>query len=336
MINKVVFISPELKSGSPVYERIMAYKFYFEVVLNIRNFEFLDANRDPIFRRVVKSDFKFTLFLVSMPSFKNWFLFSLPKANIVLDIRDGWSIAQAEGYGGLAKKSKFKAWLSKKIERFAICNSSLSVTCTVGLQQYLESVSGKKVILIPNGISRSRLDLIQKLPEKVSFSVSKERNERVFVCAGKFAEYGVDNAKDLLHIICERYASYSLKVKLIGSCLTANGWVGEFFSSISNGRGQVEIIPRMAEQQLFTVMKDADFGLVLLRDPSYEFGTKVYDYIALALPIVNYFASENNFTKYFDACLDVPFNSRSSVPEIRRELLTSSALSKAGLTKDSC
>jgi hypothetical protein len=74
-------------------------------------------------------------------------------------------------------------------------------------------------------------------------------------------------------------------------------------------------------------MLNADFGLTIIRDPSYEFGTKIYDYIALGLPVVNYFDTANNFTRYFDACLDIPVNTNASIPEIRRSTLIESVLS---------
>lgn len=326
MFDKVVFVSPELKIGTPVYERVMAYKAYFENARGISSFDFLNADRDAVIRYAIRSNKAKTLFVISMPSFRNWALFMIPALKVFLDIRDGWSIAQADGYGGLVKRKKVKAWLSKKIERFAIVRAYLTVTCTLGLKEYLEKISGSNIVLIPNGISSSRLELIQKKNCPNHDRSNFDHSVITFVCAGKFSEYGIENAKMLLNVITRRYSGVNLKVKLIGSCPKRNAWVSNFFGRISNGRGSVDILPRASENELFSIMQGSNYGLVLLRDPGYEFGTKVYDYIALGLPIVNYFNEPNNFTRYFDACLDRPLSENSVIPEIRRDILIAHAL----------
>lgn len=71
--------------------------------------------------------------------------------------------------------------------------------------------------------------------------------------------------------------------------------------------------------------------MTILRDPSYDFGTKVYDYIALGLPVVNYFCEPNSFTDYFDVYLDVPFNNEAVAPEIRRSKLIEAVFSNIEL-----
>ena len=84
----------------------------------------------------------------------------------------------------------------------------------------------------------------------------------------------------------------------------------------------------MERSCLFDAIASCDYGLSIVRDPDYEFGTKIFDYIALGLPIVNYFDAPNNFTRYFNACLDVPFEVNAGLPEIRRSALIEKELSK--------
>ncbi|MBE0440394.1 MAG: hypothetical protein IBX57_11700 [Gammaproteobacteria bacterium] len=259
---------------------------------------------------------------ITMPPFCGFMNF-LQRKKIILDIRDGWSIAQETGYGGNVKPKPFKAWLTRKIEWFLIRRSCLTITCTPGLQKHLERVSGKKVVLIPNGISEQRLSLINELKS----GVRKKKSDRlIFVCAGQFSEYGVDKVNKLLSVINERYGIHETEIRLIGSSAQHNQWVTDYYSNISNGRGVVNILPRMNEADLYKSMLEADFGLSIVRDPGYEFGTKVYDYIALGLPVVNYFDEPNNFTDYFDACLDVGFGRNHEVPEIRRSVLIEKGL----------
>ncbi len=71
-------------------------------------------------------------------------------------------------------------------------------------------------------------------------------------------------------------------------------------------------------------------GIALIRDPDYDFGTNVFDYIALGLPVLNYFSKPNPFTDYFDCYLDVPFGEKGPEVEIDRDILIRNALPGAG------
>ena len=302
---QVDFVNSDLSLGTPVQSRIKSFKEYF--------YHLGEEQRQ------IEAEYVF----ISMPPFRSFKYFFSHRNRVILDIRDGWSIAQETGYGGNVKPKPYKAWLTRKIEWFLIRRSFLTITCTPGLQKHLERVSGKKVVLIPNGISEERLSLINKLKS----GVRKKKSDRlIFVCAGQFSEYGVDKVKKLLSVINERYGDHQTEIRLIGSSAEHNQWVADFYFDISNGRGLVNILPRMNEKELYEFMLEADFGLSIIRDPAYEFGTKVYDYIALGIPIVNYFDFPNNFTDYFDACLDSSFGNNSQIPEIRRSVLIEQGL----------
>lgn len=306
----IAFFNKKTVVGQPINSRICAFYKYF---MN----EGFSENQ-------VRPDYVF----FSMPPFRNISIFFKYSGRVILDIRDGWSIAQAKGYGGIVRKRPVKSWFVRRLERFMIRRSYLTITCTPGLRSYLEDISGRKVLLVPNGISEERLELIcslrNKTPEK-----PKADDSLVFACAGKFSEYGIDKVKRLLGVIVSRYKNNKLKVKLIGSDPESNAWVADFFCELSQGRGEVEILPRMDDVELFKSMLYIDFGIALLRDPGYEFGTKVYDYIALGIPIINYFSVPNEFTDYFDACLDVPFGRNLVRPEIKRGVLISKGLESA-------
>jgi glycosyltransferase involved in cell wall biosynthesis len=316
-INKVRFFKSELfRKGSPADSRLKAYKNYFH-----------EKNHHVLDEKLMLSIFfknQDCHFIVSMPPFRNFWFFFIPGVKIILDIRDGWSIAQKSGYGGNVKRKPFKSKMSRVIERFIIQRSYLSITCTPGLQEYLSKVSDRKLLLIPNGVNDEDLELIDSLKDlKIEL---KDSRQLVFCCAGQFSEYGKDKVRVLLQVIADRYQGKKLIIQLIGSNQKANSWVAEHFNMLTSGNGKVEILPRMGKKELFSTMLKADYGLTILRDPSYEWGTKIYDYIALGLPVVNYFDRPNGFTDYFDACLDVSFNNNVKAPEIRRSVLIKSAL----------
>lgn len=294
---KIVFRCPGFQVGQPGHSRIEAFRQYFTS-------KGVSEGSDP--------DYIFC----SMPPFRDFGIFFKKKSKIILDIRDGWSIAQASGYGGVVKKKPFKAFLTKIVERFLIRRAWVTITCTPGLKTYLERISGKKVILIPNGISETRLNAANEF--RAFQGGNKEKECLIFSCAGKFSEYGEATAKKLIDVLVNRYSEGRLKLNLIGSNPGENAWVADYFFRVSGGRGYTEIFPMLDERSLFKLLSQSDYGIAIVRDPAYEFGTKVYDYIALGLPIVNYFDNPNSFTKYFDACLDCSFGAFSDAPEIRR------------------
>lgn len=302
----MIFESQQAVLGTPVDSRIKAFRAYF------KSRGFVENNKKQVY------------IFISMPPFRNFSDFFAPKRKVILDIRDGWSIAQASGYGGNVKKKPLKAMLTRIVEWFIIRRAYLTITCTHGLQAHLQKVSGKEVLLIPNGV----LDEDFVLAEKLINAQNKKNDleELVFCCAGQFSEYGADKVKKLCNVIITRYQDKKIKIQLIGSNKGKNSWVNDYLQDKSSGRAILEVLPRMSREKLYQTMVKADFGLSILRDPDYDFGTKIYDYIALDLPVVNYFDKPNNFTQYFDACLDVPFNKQTAPPEIRRSYLIKRAL----------
>ncbi|WP_130202627.1 glycosyltransferase family protein [Pseudidiomarina tainanensis] len=264
---EIKFHIDERMAGKPSYSRLLSFKNYFEELESTRN---LSLNQK---------------IFVSMPPFRNFYKFFCLRKRIILDIRDGWSIAQATGYGGNVRRKPIKAWVSRKVEWFLIQRSYLTITCTPGLQRHLESVSGRNIIMIPNGISDERINLIKRLKKsKITAHGNSIRKRLTFVCAGQFSEYGVNKVKKLLKVISERYGDQPNLVRLIGADPKRNDWLVNYYKNLTNGFGEVDILPRMEEEEMYQHMLDADYGLTIIRDPDYDFGTKVYDYIALGLP----------------------------------------------------
>lgn len=262
--------------------------------------------------------------LLSMPPFRGWALFFLPFTRVILDIRDGWSIAMSSGYGGNLSPKRHKARIARFIEKYAIRRAFLAITCTKGLQNYLQELSADEVLFIPNGLGDKELEIISRIKNEIKKTTPSD--VLTFCCSGQFSEYGKDKAEKLLKTISERYGAAKLKVKLIGSNFSQNSWAIDYFSSLTAGNGVIEILPKMDKSEMYAAMAKCDYGLSIIRDPDYEYGTKIYEYIALGLPVVNYFDARNNFTDYFDACLDRPFNPNATTPEIRRSTLIANAL----------
>jgi len=326
-MTKIIISNPGGAEGAPSTARVLSYCQFFAKhnfsVVNQRNYS-ICPSLEIIFRCILSGS---KTVLITMPPFRGWLISILPFVRVIIDIRDGWSIAMKSGYGGSSKKKPLKAKIAAWIEKMAIRRSFITITCTTGLQDYLQKISEHSVLLVPNGMLDADLEMINKI--KAADDIEKSKNELIFICAGKFSEYGANKAKKLLQVIYERYkGDKKLVVRLVGSDIESNRWAVDYFRHLTNEGGRVELLPRMNKYELFTQMVAADFGLSIVRDPDYEFGTKVFDYIAAGLPIINYFDESNKFTDYFDGCLDRPFINGKARPEIRRSILIENSLSR--------
>lgn len=303
----IKFIEIECADTSPAAQRIKAFKKFFDQ----HGYTLCETNSEYIF--------------LSMPPFSNFKIFFKKNTKIILDIRDGWSIAQRSGYGEIANSQPLKSAITRIIERIIIRKAYLTITCTNGLQDYLQDLSKKEILLIPNGVSDEDYNTAHEILKN---KISKQENDKlIFCCAGKFSEYGSSHIKKLIAVILNRYKKENIVIQLIGSDINENSWISSYLTEISGNRARLEILPKMSRESLYKTMAKANFGLTVLRNPDYEFGTKIYDYIALGLPVVNYFDAPNNFTQYFDACLDVSFDKNTLLPEIRRsQLINQSSL----------
>lgn len=306
MTKKIILICPNRKSGSPANERFLSYVKFFES----ENFivEIVDypvGIMDEIFA-LFKIILSFPHFVfISQPPFRFWMLFFIPFIRIILDIRDGWSIGIKSGYGGTVKPNFKKYMLVSLIESMMIKKSMLTITCTFGLKNYLEEKYNKEVVFIPNGISSKNMQLIQNI-----HSNTQDNNDSLtFSCAGQFSEYGRDKAKKIIDVIAERYKKYNCIIQIIGANKEENAWIENYILNYENM--EYKYVDRVDQVALYKLLKASDYALAIIRDPSYDYGTKIFEYVACELKVINYFSESNHFTNYFDGCFDINFKNHS-------------------------
>jgi len=302
---KIVIYSSHIRpDGVPAYERKKAFGDYFEK----KGFT-LDRKLYPVtltgkLRALVDIVAKREIVFVSMPPFRYWFLIFFPFTRTILDLRDGWSIAMESGYGGTSKPKPFMAKLARFMEKYAIKKSILTITCTPGLQQYLEAISRNKVLLIPNSFSDS--DVILASVAADNDNCSRVRDQHNFVrgiCVGKFSEYGVENVKKFLYCVSNHFSNSKYELTIVAADEAANSWITDWLSDNNIQNVRIKFLPRVSRSDLYKLIIEHDHGVSIIRDPDYDFGTKVFDYIACGKPIFNYFKNHNNFTLYFDGYL---------------------------------
>lgn len=306
MTKKIILICPNKKNGSPANERFLSYVEFFKnqnFVVEVVDYPIGIINEILTLFKIFLS-FPHFIF-ISQPPFRFWMLFFVPFIKIILDIRDGWSIGIKSGYGGTVKPNFKKYILVSLIENIMIKKSILTITCTFGLKDYLQEKYKKPIIFIPNGISSKNMQLIQNIPLTIKIS----NNSLTFSCAGQFSEYGRDKAKQIIDVVAKRYEKYNCIIQIIGANKDENSWIETYVLNYKNMA--YKYVDRVDQITLYQILKISDYALAIIRDPSYDYGTKIFEYVACELKVVNYFSEPNHFTNYFDGCFDVNFKNHS-------------------------
>lgn len=319
-MKKIIILIPKnLKEGQPSYERISSFKNFYK---NNNNLVIEKEQPSTILEKInlLKFMYKNNIknIFISMPSFRNWFVFFIPFINVTLDIRDGWSIAIKSGYGGNVKPNKIKAFIATIFEKFAFYRAKLVIACTNGLKEYLDELTSKELLLITNGYSKSDFDIVYRLKKEVVPNKSIEES-KIAVCAGQFSEYGDEKVKKILEKLNNE--NKKIIIKLIGSNYDRNVWIHDWIRKNRLDNLELQILERMNRKNMYKEIISADYGITVIRDPHYEFGTKVFDYILCEVPIFNYFDDENNFTNFFNNFLNTNANKNFNVSYLREDLI---------------
>lgn len=243
--------------------------------------------------------------IASMPPFRNFWLLFVPGLSVTLDWRDGWSIAMATGYGGNRKLRPLRAIAVKTVEIIAIMLAKEVWTCTPGLFRHhckrLPRFLRRKIRLVPNGHQ------MEVTAERFTEFIPGER--LTAVCAGKFAAYGVQEVLRILDTLAQRYPGRAIDIRVIGAPDEDRGAILDHIRDMSI---TVSWEGRKPYDEIVKDLAAADLAVAVIRDQSYDFGTKIFDYIAAGTPIVDVF-TDPDFRAYFSGCFDTDYD-----PEIAR------------------
>lgn len=309
-------LCPNNKVGTPANERFTSFKNFFEnngFEIDVKNFPLSFSSQLKLlwFLFGNKSDYIF----ISQPPFRFWMIFLFPFLKVILDIRDGWGIAIKTGYGGNIKPNWFKYLLVSFVENIMYARSNIIITCTYGLKKYISRKTKKNVLFIPNGISLKNRLVIDSIKDKRSL----DGDTLIFSCVGQFSEYGEDKVKIIINNIAKRYLNKTSIIQVVGADENKNSWLKEYVKNYENI--EYKYISRVDKLEMYSLLKSSDFALVVIRDPDYDYGTKIFDYIACDLKVVNYFTESNEFTDYFNQYLDskVLVENKYEIQSILRE-----------------
>jgi hypothetical protein len=220
---------------------------------------------------------------------------------ILLDFRDPWSVNIRNRYGETPAEGRgrnlWKARLSELVEIFAYRRCVKFIVCTPGMRDAYAALFGDdcRVVVMPNGFDfddslyNSRESTYEPIPGK-----------RRFVCLGKFAEYGKGadaKARRVLdRIRCIRdEQGCTIHIEFVGSDPLINGRLIEE-CGLSDS---VTFRSRIAYEDALRIAALSDEGIMIVRNEDLDFGTKVFDYIGLGLPILDTFDRTKGFYKHF-------------------------------------
>lgn len=317
MSRSILIIAPEAQPGQPVAERVRAFISFFEeegircqIYPSPRSFWELVA----LIRHIYKKGWR-NLF-VTMPPFRNWCLCFLPKVKTILDIRDGWSIAMRRGYGGQIPPNRAKAWLARVVEQAAIRCCFLTIACTPGLLHYHATKGTRdKILLIPNGFPSGEFAFVEKLRRESPLPT--HAGEITFICAGKFSQYGVERAKEILIHIGTKFRHRRCALYVYSNNPKDNCWINEFLRKEKIYNISFYNMDSIGREDVLRKIVNSDYGIAALRDESYEFGTKIFDYIVCGTPVLDVF-KDGAFRDFFRGYFDTDYKGRGDVRRFLR------------------
>ncbi|MBO6853875.1 MAG: hypothetical protein JJ872_08945 [Marivivens sp.] len=274
----VAFHLANTNESSPAYKRLSALKTAFE-----------EAGTATVWAHEPGGD-KADLDYFSYPPFPR--LKDLPRLLLarrpyVLEYRDGWALAISTGYGNTVPAKRAKALLVGLIEAALRLRAYRVVTVTPGLLRW-HGVA--RTILLPNG---SEIDF--SVPRR---DVDLSKNVLNVVCFGKFLSYGHSNVMAALETLSRRYEDKTLNIHVYSGVSEETDLEHQFANIIVTRKDPVR------PTSLIDFFACYDLGLAIIRDPDYDFGTKIFDYAQAGLPIVDYFDVYSDIKTFFAGAFD--------------------------------
>lgn len=297
---KILFISATLqeRNGVGSFRSIALYKKLISKHNDIAVVADESYNAWNIFKNIVF--YKYDAIYFSGPPFGVYFValyvgMLLSSDKLIMDIRDPWSFHIEEGYGGTVKPqpSGLKAKLARFIEKRIYKRCSRFIVCTPGLAARYGLLFGdsEKISLIYNG---HQLD--ESLLKERASALKKERSIVKIVCCGAFAYTGNVMACRLMNRLKGEKNKY-IELNFVG---TDNRTV-DIFKNVKMKNIKIVFTERMPYKMALKKVIEADVGILALRNEDFDYGTKVFDYIGLGVPIYDLFDHEKMFYKNFKA-----------------------------------
>lgn len=218
------------------------------------------------------------LFFVSLICF-------LKRHKLFVDFRDPWSLNVKKEPRGLKKLIRWTMAIC--IEKFVYSVTEKFIVCTPGMFKLYGRVFGDdtKLLLALNG---------HEIGKNVLSSLEKKIVPYKIVCLGKFLSYG-ERYLTAYKQLCKQLKKLNVDYHMF--------FIGADEATCINlsNDARVHILPRMTYGEVINFVLDAQMAILSIRDEDFDFGTKVFDYIALGIPMYDWFDHNKSFYNFFKA-----------------------------------
>ncbi len=86
---------------------------------------------------------------------------------------------------------------------------------------------------------------------------------------------------------------------MVGAELYGNSLLKKDFPQV-----KIDIIPRVTSQEALLLVAKSHFGIVLIRNEDFDFGTKIFEYIGLGITPFGIFDKNRSFYNFFKPYLN--------------------------------
>ncbi|KML41338.1 hypothetical protein [Cytobacillus firmus] len=212
---------------------------------------------------------------------------------IVIDFRDPWSFNIKSGYGK-GRTNIFRYIISVLFERISYKYCDIFVVCTIGMKDYYSQVfkDSKKIRYIANGHQVP----IHLYKEREKRGLLEKENLKV-ICIGKLMSYNNESLIEKLKLKIENIqkGNNNAIFTFIGS--EGKDYFDQYFSK--EVMKNFCFIDKLPYKEAIKHASVSDIGILTLRDENMEYGTKIFDYIGLGLPVLDIFDNKKIFFEKF-------------------------------------
>jgi len=206
----------------------------------------------------------------------------------VLDFRDPWFLSP---YSKNTKALKIRNYIYKKVENKVIREASLVINVTEEAtklyENYYSTEPGEKFVTIYNGYDLDDFDFTAKS--------SKDKTLKI-TYTGKFGHFR--DPRPFLQAFKQL-----IKIKNITDDLIKFVWIGEqeghVITEINNMglQNYVDLKGFIPYNEAMKVLSGSDYGLLIAGNHPFEPTTKIFDYLAINMPIIALVNTEGFITR---------------------------------------
>ncbi len=246
------------------------------------------------------------------------------RKKIIIDFRDPWSFnlnTKVPLFSLVGIKRIMVKQYIKFIERIVYLLCDRFIVCTEGMAGlYRELFSdSKKIEIVMNGYDFN--------PNNYLENQKKKDGVETFLCIGKFFRYSEPDAISVIDKIESRVGVFCEQANLIFYSEERD----EIEKYFSNNKKNISysIYERVPYASVLEAVASCDCGVIVIRSEDFDYGTKIFDFLGMGVPVLDIFNHGKAFYKKFSEYLvsaDEPLFRYSPIEKYHRSNIWSEKL----------